>query len=844
MAKALKVVGKVASIAATVLAFIPGGQPFAAAASAISAIATVGSQLLERPEPLGGSPSKTLIDTTSPTPYIMGRFRSGGVLVHDVAHGADYKKIPNPNRTMVFVHSDCGPVQEIEGLNTDGSFITSNGFAGGYYGQSLGVSKQLGNFRESTALSGLNGVIPQWGSAYKLSGKAATLVSLRWDKNQKKFQGGLPDITSDIRGVKVYSARDDSTYPGGFGDCRIDDEDTYIYSVNPSDHAVTYCYGRYRVNKKLFGVGLPLSGLDLPAYVEWANVCEANGWEVNGRIFEPADKWNNFKLILEAGSARPAHNSGKLSVSFDAPKISLATYTIEDLADGDIEIPATQGIRDRINEVVPRYMSPSHNWEYVAGSAVTSPQYKSTDGEDFRVEYQYSLVTNSLQAAQLAGYDLVNARELNNIQMTFKPLIRVIPCGAAITLDMPDLGLQGLFQLYSKSFNPINMTYDVLLRSLSTGRDAFALGSTTTPPQVPSLRFGEDYDNLSSAFNGRDLLQSARIAQSWTRDLIITGNPDGSILITDHERVYPNQTIEIIGGTLTGNSLGALYYLFYDDEDNENLDGSTSPLTQTYIATTVQEEALTSEQTPFRHFVGYVTLPETSSSAANTGFPSVSPTIVPTTVPSADRVGGFTPEQLVTDLGQVAVPDIESLAESLLSTVLRVDELRTNLGRLGVVDGRNFGTVFRQTQDIAQTATEEIVRVENVLAAAVEQSQAAITEESIARATALQAVASQASVLSSQIRNAQSSISLLNRTQADDRAASAEQVRTLRASVEQSNSAFVQQIQTLASADRAEASSRQLLEATVRGVQSSIVTQDQVIAEQGRAAASQRAVLQ
>ena len=64
MAKALKVVGKVASVAAVVLAFIPGGQPFAAAASAISAVAATGAQLLAQPAPVGGN--TTTVSYTHP----------------------------------------------------------------------------------------------------------------------------------------------------------------------------------------------------------------------------------------------------------------------------------------------------------------------------------------------------------------------------------------------------------------------------------------------------------------------------------------------------------------------------------------------------------------------------------------------------------------------------------------------------------------------------------------------------------------------------------------------------------------------------------------------------------
>ena len=170
MAKALKVVGKIASVAAVVLAFIPGGQPFAAAASAISAVAATGSQLLAQPAPVGGNTTKVTINTDAETPYIMGRTLTGGVLVHDVGYGADRKKIPNPNRSLVHVYSDCGPVNQVEGSYSDGAFIVSSGHpsSSSYYNDEYHYRSQIGTVPETTALTGGYGSIPNWTSAHRL----------------------------------------------------------------------------------------------------------------------------------------------------------------------------------------------------------------------------------------------------------------------------------------------------------------------------------------------------------------------------------------------------------------------------------------------------------------------------------------------------------------------------------------------------------------------------------------------------------------------------------------------------------------------------------------------------
>ena len=643
MAKALKVVGKIASVAAVALAFVPGGQPFAAAASAISAVANAGAQLLAQPEPQGGAVSKVLIDTSAPTPYVIGRTMTGGVLVHDAGYGSRYKKIDNPNRSMVFVYSDCGPVQEIEALYTDGAFAVSSGAVSGYYSGNMHFSKQLGSRPQFSALSGNQGTIPRWGSQYRLSAKAAGLVTMRWDKDLKKFSAGAPDLTVVMKGVKVYDPRLDSTYPGGSGSCRVDNEATFVYSENPSCHALTYIYGRYEGSRRIFGVGKSIDSIDVGAFVEWANLCDINNWKVGGVIYEPADKWNNLKLIMQAGSARPVHSNGVLSVVFDSPRVPAETFTEDDLANGDVVIPSTQSFRDRLNGIVPRYRSSAHNWEYVPGTTVSVPEYVAADGEDKRREIQYTLVQSQTQAAQLAGYEVVNSRELKGISLPLKPKILAYGSGEAISLNMPNLGLIGTFIIESRSFDPLSAITTTILRTETASKHPFALGATTTPPDAPALVLGEDLDNAQFSAAGGVAAIETMIATSWTKSLVITATGGGEISLSNHSRIYPDETISVLGDTITGLNLDTRYSVYYDDADRNG--GAV-----TYVATTAHDEAQTSEETPSRHFIGYVTTPAATASPPNTGTPSVPPNVVPESVPSAGALNGVNADAIFADI--------------------------------------------------------------------------------------------------------------------------------------------------------------------------------------------------
>ena len=667
MSKALKVVGKIASVAAIVLAFVPGGAPFAAAASAISGVANGAAALLHVPDPQGGEVNKVIIDVSAPTPYVIGRTRTGGALVHDVGYGSRYKKIYNPNRSMVFVYSDCGPVEEIEGLYADGAFMTTAGAVSGYYSGNMHYSRQVGSSPTATALTGDQGTIPRWSGAHRLSGKAAGLVTLRWDKDLKKFAAGAPEFSALLKGVRVYSARDDSTYPGGSGPCRLGDESTYIYSENPSDHAVTYLFGRYENGFKTFGVGKSRDSIDLPAFVEWANVCDANNWKIGGVIYEPADKWNNLKNIMQAGSARPVHNNGALSVYFDAPRVALATFTEDDLANGDATIPATKSYRNRINGIVPRYRSPAHNWEYVPGSAVTVDEFIAVDGEEKRLERQYTLVQNGNHAAQLAAYEIVNAREIDGVTLSFKPKILPYGTGEAIDLDMPNLGLVGTFVIRSRRFDPLTAITETTLQSETPSKHAFALGATTTPPTPPQLLFAEDADEAQWSAAGGDQILNNLISGSWTQDLILSAQANGAtvdIIISDHRRHYPEETVDVVGETMTGLNYGTTYYVYYDDEGR---DGGAV----TYFVSDSPFSSQTTDVQEYRHFVGYISSPSDAGAPASFGFGAAPPNVVPATVPNAAAINHVPASRILEDILQATnATDILAAAQSDLQDAI------------------------------------------------------------------------------------------------------------------------------------------------------------------------------
>lgn len=613
MAKVAKAIGTVAGV----VAMIPG--PWQPIAAAVAIVANVGASLLAKKPAARGTVNNILIGAEVPSPYLMGRTYSGGILRYDNAWGGKVGKVQNPYRAMVMVYSVAGPVEGLEGVYGDFSSIPiSAGAATGYYANFLWIDSQLGARPESNELQAHWAGRPGWSSTSKLSSKAAISWSLLFDKDGKRFASGVPQLGAIWQGVKVYDPRLDSTYPGGSGSHRIDDETTWAYSDTPALHALAYAYGRYVEDVKVMGIGMPSDGIDIAAFVAGANVEEDNGWKVGGVVFEPDDRWQNLKDICAAGSAEPVFAGGRLSYKQDAPRVSLATINGDDLAGEGVTVREMQTWRDRLNTIVPKYRSEAHKWEYVTADAVANSTFITDDGEEKVREIQFNLVQDKDQATQLAGYRLMNGRE-RTIQLTLKPEFRFYQPGDMLTIDIPEANLDEQDAvMVSRTIDPATLTVSAVFMGETASKHTYALGLTGAAPVEPDIIPPEDRDNAAVTNSSPAGYEATLVANSSpiANTLTITGT-DTTITISNHSRRYADKTVSVTGATLTSLTAETVYWIYYEDDDR-------SGGTVTYVATTDYDDAFPDVTNPFRHHVGFI-LTDVSGGSGTTGGGSTPP---------------------------------------------------------------------------------------------------------------------------------------------------------------------------------------------------------------------------
>lgn len=582
-------ISQVASIGAAVFKFIPGGQAISAALTVVASAASVVAQLTAAPPLSVPNIGDQQIGTNLPAPYVMGQARSRGSLVYIEAHGDPLDGVPNPFLSRAWVHSVAGPVQSMGTFRANQEVISFNAVgeppnaqrkAIGYYDRFMWLDDQVGNQPTAEAMEITDNFNQEqyWTSAHKLNGMAASLLSIRADDKETHYASGIPDTDRIMQGVKVYDPRKDDTYTGGSGAHRARDESTYEYSTNPALHALTYAIGRFANGIHIFGAKMPDDAIRYSDFVDFANLCDLNGWTIGGTIFESGEEgelWNNLKLILDAGGAKPTIIGGKLGVAYQAPRVALTTIEESDLI-GPYSVPGFRPWSKQKNTVVPRYMSAANNWEYVASQAYQDASLLAAQGEERQYERQFDLVTDKDQATELAVYDLWDEIEQSPITLTVKPRFIAYDVHDAVTLNLPNLGLDGVTAVILQHTIDYETGFvTLLLRTDTAQKHIDALGQLGTAPFHPPVIPNEELDGAVGRLNTYDSVTGIIEGTQSVGDTRLLGLLDG--------------TQEVPSLTLPGRVLVSADLNTYDAVTSSVNDGATGLVATRTLAVGTQD---------------------------------------------------------------------------------------------------------------------------------------------------------------------------------------------------------------------------------------------------------------
>lgn len=450
-----------------------------------------------------GRTSEWTLSPDGPIPFAAGRIGVAGAVVHKATFGPDlmYNGIPA-------VLSGAGPIDGYETFKADEEFVAFDGngkAVTSQYANELWYRKTMGNQPDVAVTSppGLknNATLPGWGAQHKLSGKAAYMVVMGENSKGTAFTTGEIKPLITLRGLKGWDPRLDSTWPGGEGPCRLDNPATWVYLRRPGLWGLKWSLGLWEgptlkgapahgsaTDYQVGGIGAKLSGIDVAAFVNLENICDANDWTVSAYPTTDDDKFAVLESFLQAAGATFAMRAGKIScIQRAAPRTSIVTIGAGDTA-GPLEIDTAASRIDRINTIRPRILSEAHRWQMTAIAEVSAEAYREQDGAVRPRGIDYTYVSNATQGAQLAALQIANTREGIAGVVPLKPHLQKIKPGDAFTITEPGFVLNGLKCLcLSTDFDPTTKIVAVSFVSETDAKYPFALGQSQEPPEPAVL---------------------------------------------------------------------------------------------------------------------------------------------------------------------------------------------------------------------------------------------------------------------------------------------------------------------------------------------------------------------
>ena len=487
------VAGSVVLSAGGFIGSLGGAMGIAAAISSWSTVALFASSFLSKPK-VGQGPAGSQVDLQADPnagiPLMLGRSGTAGKVLHANTSGS-----ANKNAALYYLLAlTGGPLGGFESLTASDFLVTLAGdtvtapaqYAGSMFRRTTpGQKPDPGAYYPGGVQPAW---IPEWTDAHRLSGVACAWLTFSY--NTKAYPSGMPKPMFVLRGPPVYDPRADSTYPGGSGPQRWNDETTWglAGNENPFLQGLAWVIGRHDGGKLSFGIGAPIDGIDVASFVEGANVCDANDWKVGGEVLSSDRKWDCLTTILQAGGGEPLKLGGLIAAHVRAPRVVLGTVVGRDLVDA-ASITGTKRRRDRLNQIIPSYRSEDHGWELVPADPVFVNEYIAADGGLRSKEGSYPLVQQVAQVAQLATYDILDAREFEPIVLPLGPRWQAIRPGDCILIDEPEFGMTGQpVIVQTREFDLLTGRVTLTCRSETAGKHDYALGKTTAPPPIPGLQ--------------------------------------------------------------------------------------------------------------------------------------------------------------------------------------------------------------------------------------------------------------------------------------------------------------------------------------------------------------------
>jgi len=270
----------------------------------------------------------------APIPVVYGQRKVGGTRILMEVTGTD-----NEYLNIVLAVSE-GEIDSFENIYLNDVLSTDAKFTG-----FLDTYTHTGSTTQS-ADSNLVSAVTGWTSNHQLKGTAYVYVKLKFD--QDVYASGLPTITADIKGTKVYDPRTATT----------------AWSNNP-----VLCIRDYLTNTR-YGRGIETSLIDDTSFNAAANYCEENvtiggvskdRYTCNGVVNTSNGSMDILKKLLTACRGFLIFSGGKYKLIIDKAETAAFTFSEDNIVGGwSISLGNKN---NQFNRIRTNFFNPDRNWQ-------------------------------------------------------------------------------------------------------------------------------------------------------------------------------------------------------------------------------------------------------------------------------------------------------------------------------------------------------------------------------------------------------------------------------------------------------------------------------------------------
>lgn len=265
---------------------------------------------------------------------------------------------------------------------------------------------------------------PSWKS--DMIGKGITWMRVTLKFDAEKFPSGIPNITVEKMGRKVYDPRTGSiAYSNNAALCILDYYRNYL-KVPDSD-----------INWDQFKEAANISDERVTSDAEKSE----RRYTINGEFDLSENKASILEAMLSACSGESTYIAGKHGIMVGAYYGPASQTITESQLAGDIEIMPEVSQSERVNTVKGTFTDPLQRFAEVDFPAVSVPEWVAEDGVEISQDLKLRFVTSEFQAQRLADIRLKRTRVSRTMNITLNLSGYRYRPGMYVKVNLPSLGI-------------------------------------------------------------------------------------------------------------------------------------------------------------------------------------------------------------------------------------------------------------------------------------------------------------------------------------------------------------------------------------------------------------------